>query len=133
MHTYRFRASRATLSAHDLRALRSVCSLSINELQSRARAGEAILEFEPVSSRVTLEALCSAIEAGSLPLHIFDRSVFPGLEPADERLSTEQFRARLQTLREIATQTAIATELEAGYIQTPSEYFDHRNESDRNA
>jgi hypothetical protein len=132
MHTYRFRCPRRTLSAGDVRALRTVSSLSIAELQRHAAQGEPIIELPPVPNRSTLETLCSAIESGTLPLDIYEFSDFPGLALSDQKLSPPELRVRLQSLRRGETETELSIDVEQGEITT-EEYHERLNELDRNA
>lgn len=114
MHAYRFRCNRSPLTVDDIRALRTVCSLSIKDIRRIASQNKPLIELTPVSKRGELEALCSAIEAGMLPLDVYEFSQFPGLSASDKKLSTSQFRVRLDHLQQIATETAIDIDREEG-------------------
>ena len=129
MHTYRFCCERPTLNASEIRALRAVCDLPISELRSRAASGEPIVELPPVSNRATLEALCAAVEAGTLPLAIYDS---PGGAGSDQKLTPQQFRNHLKELRRIEAETTLSVEAELGEIE-PAEFYERLKELDRNA
>ena len=128
MSAFRFKAARATLSAEEVRALRTISPLGIAEILRRAKAGESLLDV-PIfaggcwaDSKATLVAILARVEAGDLPLRIYH--VYPGLEgPEVERhLGLEGARACLGHLREIALEQDMLSQLETGEISGYDEY-----------
>ncbi len=124
MSSIRFRAGKKQLLPSELAAIRRASNLSISEIQRKALIAEWLFEIpifsgEWPNSKPQLVNLLKAIQAGSLPLLVFEYSETTLEEQA---LSITQAFQRLQYFRDIALEQDMRTQLEMGYISSPEEY-----------
>src|SRR5687767_15009485 len=104
MSSFRFKASRPSLSTSEVAALRRVSQHSISEIASRAASQESLLDIAVFSgewpaSKPRVVELLQSIEGGTLPLAVY--FVESNSHETEEPLTLEQARQRLQFFREI--------------------------------
>ncbi|EJE53094.1 hypothetical protein PMI14_02168 [Acidovorax sp. CF316] len=128
---FRFKPSHQDLSAPQIAAIRRISPHSIAEIRRRAVANESVLDIPVFSgewpaSKAQVMALLHGIEAGTLPLAVFDAAISAGAPAQDsspeQPLTVAQARQRLQVLRDIALEQDMHAQLEAGHIASPEEY-----------
>lgn len=128
---FRFKPSHQDLSAPQIAAIRRISPHSIAEIRRRAVANESVLDIAVFSgewpaSKAQVMALLHGIEAGTLPLAVFDAAISAGAPAQDsspeQPLTVAQARQRLQVLRDIALEQDMHAQLEAGHIASPEEY-----------
>jgi hypothetical protein len=125
--SFRFKASHAGLSAQEVAAVRRISPHSISEIQRRASSQDSLLDIPVFSgewpaSKAKVVALLQEIEAAALPLEVYSVQVQEGSQEAEERLTVESARKRLQFLREVALEQDMQAQLEEGHISSPEEY-----------
>jgi hypothetical protein len=125
--SFRFKASRSSLSAVELAGLLRISPHSISDIQRRASSEESLLDIPVFSgewpeSKPKVVELLQSIEGGSLPLVVYSVEAMGGSPEIEEHLSVEQARQRLQDLREIWLQQDRRAQLNAGHISSPGEY-----------
>lgn len=122
MYALRFRVAAGSLTTDLISRLRKLTSYSIAEIRQRAADGMPLVEIDPFrnswqDNRRLLKQLADEIEAGTLPLMVFEEQ---GDE--EEPVSLPELRNLMQQCREIEIRRLRTTALELGAIQHPDEF-----------
>lgn len=117
-----FRCTDSKPHASSISRLRSLTSLSISDIRTRAAKGEALIEIEAFrndwqEARLLLVNLSRLIEDGSLPLSVSDLE-----DGVESPVSPEMLRGLIDHYRGIELETQMHTELELGEINDRSEF-----------
>ncbi|MBV7314295.1 hypothetical protein [Shewanella sp. NIFS-20-20] len=114
------------ISASDLKILRSISSLGFSEIKAASSKGKPIRRFEIFGSewqteRMELVAIYNLYASNSgTPFFILDTET-----DKPKKISSKELSSKFEFWREIELETQMNSDLENGYIKSPSEFEPH--------